>query len=223
MRCRTARDHFMRNCDGDLSESQRIQLQRHLGECPQCAAWCGEMDECMEMVKGLPEMKINDNFEWNLKRRISVEKSKVMRSKAGSLGFGMPWGLRFVSGAAAMLVISLTGAWLMLGDDDPSPGEARMVSAQKSELTAVPRSGEVRFTETGYPAGIQYVADDYLGDVSLDDEQRQLPFRMASDARVNYLVKENELLRKRVQELQYQNLYLKKMLLSRSSRNSSNR
>jgi hypothetical protein len=214
MRCRTAKDHFCRNRDGTLDEAARMRLQEHLDKCPECAAFCGEMDGCLEMLEGLGEIEVSENFEWNLKRRIAMEKAQAMRRSAtGDVG-GFVWGSKFVMAAAATLVIALAGAWMLAGDDagDLTAGERL---AQETVRTTAPRqrTGEVRFTQTGYPAGIQYVSDDYLGDVPVEEGTRQLPFSMASDPRMDYLLRENELLRRQVQQLKLQNAYMQRLLI----------
>jgi len=213
MRCRTAKDYFCRNRDGTLDEAARMRLQEHLSQCPECAEFCGEMDGCLELLDDLSEIEVSENFEWNLKRRIAMEKSKAMRSRGVSDVGGLVWGSKFVAAAAATLVIALAGAWMLVGREsvDLEAGERL---AQETMRTSAPRQqGEVRFTQTGYPAGIQYVSDDYLGNVPLDENSRQQPFSMASDPRMDYLLRENELLRRQVEALRLQNAYMQNILV----------
>jgi hypothetical protein len=214
MRCSTARDHFCRSRDGTLDEAARMRLQEHLDQCPECAQYCGEMDRCLEMLEDLPGIEVSENFEWNLKRRIAMEKSKVMRRRAVADVGGIVWGSKFIAAAAATLVIALAGAWILAGRD-PADMSVRERLAQQTVATSVPRQqGEVRFTQSGYPAGIQYVSDDYLGDVPvIGDNSRQLPFSMASDPRMDYLLRENELLKRQVERLRLQNAYMQKLLM----------
>jgi hypothetical protein len=217
MRCRTARSYFCRNRDGKLDEAERMRLQEHLSKCPQCAKFCGEMDGCLEMLTGLDEIEVSDNFEWNLKRRIALEKSKAMRIHAEAEAGGWIWGSKFVAAAAATLVIALAGAWMITGSEsgDTALGERL---ARETVRTSSPRQqGGVRFTQSGYPAGIQYVSDDYLGNVPLEESSRQLPFSMASDPRMDYLLRENELLRRQVERLKLQNAYMQKLLLKQKA------
>lgn len=212
MKCRTAKDHFCQNRDGTLDEAARMRLQEHLNECPECAEFCGEMDGCLEMLGDLCEIEVSENFEWNLKRRIAMEKSKAMRSRAGSDVGGLVWGSKFVAATAATLIIALAGAWMLAGNgpDDTVAGERL---AQETIRTSSPRQqGEVRFTH-GYPAGIQYVSDDYLGDAAPGESSRELPFSMASDPRMDYLLRENELLRRQVDALKIQNAYMQRLLV----------
>lgn len=216
MRCSTAKDYFCRNRDGTLDEAERMRLQEHLNECPECAGFCGEMDGCLEMLGDLREIEVSENFEWNLKRRIAMEKSKAMRSRAGGDVGGLVWGSKFVAATAATLIIALAGAWMLIGNgsDDITAGEKL---ARETVRTSAPRQqqGEVRFTQTGYPAGVRYVSDDYLGNVAQGESSKQLPFGMASDPRMDYLLRENELLRRKVERLKLENAYMQRLLVKR--------
>jgi len=217
MRCRTAKDYFCRNRDGTLDEAERMRLQEHLDQCPECAEFCGEMDGCLEMLGNLSELDVSENFEWNLKRRIAMEKSRVMRNRATAEVGGWVWGSKFIAATAATVIIALAGAWMLAGRDsgDLTAGERL---AQETVKTIAPRQqGEVRFTQTGYAAGIRYVSDDYLGDVPMDETLRQLPFSMASDPRMDYLLRENELLRRQVESLRLQNVYMQRLLLKQKA------
>jgi hypothetical protein len=223
MKCRTAKDHFCRNRDGTLDEAARMRLQEHLNECPECAAFCGEMDGCLEMLNDLCEIEVSENFEWNLKRRIAMEKSKAMRSRVGSDVGGLLWGSKFVAATAATLIIALAGAWMLAGSD-PGNTSAGERLAQEAIRTSAPRQqGEVRFTQTGYPAGIRYVSDDYLGDAAPGENSRELPFSMASDPRMDYLLRENELLRRQVETLKIQNAYMQRLLVRQKTIKSKKR
>jgi hypothetical protein len=213
MRCRTAREYFCRHRDGTLDETARMRLQEHLDKCPDCAEFCGEMDGCLEMLGKLGELETSENFEWNLKRRIAMERSKAMRKRATAEIGGWMWGSKFVAAAAATLIIVLAGTWMLVGRDPGGLTEGERLSQAAARNSASRQHGEVRFTQTGYPAGIQYVSDDYLGDVPQEESSRQLPFSMASDPRMDYLLRENELLRRKNERLQLQNAYMQRLLM----------
>ncbi len=213
MRCRTARDYFCRNRDGALGEAARMRLQEHLSRCPECAEFCGEMDGCLELLGNLSEIEASENFEWNLKRRIAMEKSRAMRGRATAEDGGLVWGSKFIAATAATLVIVLAGVWMLAGRDSGDPAAGERFAQETIRTSASRQQGEVRFTQTGYPAGIQYVSDDYLGDVPLEETSRQLPFSMASDPRMDYLLQENELLRRQVERLRLQNAYMQRLFM----------
>ncbi len=223
MRCRTARDYFCRHRDGTLDEANRMRLQEHLNQCPECAEFCGEMDGCLELLGKLSEIETSENFEWNLKRRIALEKSRAMRSRATAEVGGWVWGSKFIAATAATLVIMLAGAWMLAGRDAGELTDGERLSQEAIRTSAPRQQGEVRFTQTGYPAGIQYVSDDYLGNVPLEETSRQLPFSMASDPRMDYLLRENELLRRQVERLRLQNAYMQRLILKQRSAGRSRR
>lgn len=224
MRCKTAREYFCRNRDAVLDEAMRIRLQRHLAACPACAAWCGEMEGCMKLLAALPEMETSENFEWNLKRRIAMERSRAMRSQAGIVFGGRAWGLRFVAGAAAALGVVFAAA-LLLGVRGPQryaevaqpAGDVRAVAAARSS------GGERQVAPSGYPAGIRYVSDRSFGGVPADESMRALPFSSASDPGVDDLIRENELLRRQMEEMRRQNMIMRKLLIKCSNERQEKR
>lgn len=219
MKCTRAREYFCSNRDGALDESRRIELQRHLASCPSCAAWCGEMEQCMEMIGLLPEAEPPESFEWNLKRRIAMERARAMRRETEMPFASRAWGARFLAGAAAALVVFVAGGWLIFRGGSAGPGpETRLA---EHSAPAAQRGGEIHYTTTGYPAGIRYVSDDPIGGVPSGETARQLPFTMAADPRMDYLLKENELLRRQVQELNRRNRYLQSILLEYRQREPS--
>ncbi|MDD3642165.1 MAG: zf-HC2 domain-containing protein [Candidatus Krumholzibacteria bacterium] len=211
MRCTRAREYICSNRDGALDEQRRIELQKHLASCPACAEWCGEMDQCMEMIGRLPDAEPSENFEWNIKRRIAMERARALRRETASPFASRAWGSRFLAGAAAALVVFIAGAWLITRSGPDGPGIPPQAAGRTA--SAAPRSGEIHHTTTGYPAGIRYVSDDPLGGVPDGERERRLPFTMAVDPRVDYLLRENELLRRQVDDLSRRNRYLQGLVI----------
>ncbi len=219
MICRTARDYYLRSRDKKLDEAEKIRLQQHLSVCPDCALYCREMDDCLSLLDTLPEMELPESFDWNVKRMIALEKSRVMRERAGSI-FGNPaWGKKFVFSAAAVFMIVLAGAWFIL--DDNSSQDLSLGNLAQADVKAVASErayNSIRYTKTGYPAGIKMVSDDFYGRGDMDSYNRQLPFSMESERRLEYLLRENKVLREYIVLYKEENLRLKRMLLQKSSR-----
>jgi hypothetical protein len=176
------------------------------------------MEQCMDLLETLPEMETSEGFEWNLKRRIAMERARAMRRDTATPFVSRGWGVRFLAGAAAALVVFVTGAWLVARGGPGMPGDRPQTAGRA--ISAAQRGGEIHYTTTGYPAGIRYVSDDPLGGVPNGETSQQLPFTMATDPRVDYLLKENELLRRQVQELSRRNSYLQSLLLEYRGRES---
>lgn len=165
----------------------------------------------MELIGKLPEAEPSEGFEWNLKRRIAMERARALRRDTQVPFASRAWGLRFLAGAVTALVVFTAGAWLIARTDRGAAGIDRRIADRGAP--EVRQGGEVHYTTTGYPAGIRYVSDDPLGGVPSGESSRQLPFMMATDPRMDYLARENELLRRQVEELSRRNRYLQSILL----------
>lgn len=218
MRCKTANELFLRNLDGLLTESEKVNLQAHLEICQKCAANASEMEECLKLLDDLPEMELSDNFEWNVKRRIALEKSKVMREQAGSILGNGAWAGRFVAAAAAAMIIVLAGAWFIFNGGEPSTEELNLAGAQPRTVDSQAARTRINYTNTGYPAGIRMVSDDFYGNSGEPGRGRQLPFSMESERRIDYLTKENMVLREYLQHYKKENVYLRRLLLQKTSK-----
>lgn len=218
MRCKTAQECYMKNRDGLLDEIEKMELERHIQSCRECASFAVEMDRCLSMLDDLPQMEAPDNFEWNLRRRIAMEKARVMRERAGDLFTSPAWGAKFIAGAAAVLVVALAGSWFFLHQGAPRPQNSASLAEMQGRIApAAEEYADVSYTSTGYPAGIRMVSDDLLEN-SGQRASRHMPFSMESERRIEYLVKENEILKKNLEYYKRENLYLKKMLLQQGSR-----
>ncbi len=220
MRCRKAREYYFRNRDGLLNEADKMKFDDHMQRCAECAGFVGEMEQSLQLLGELPDMELTENFDWNLKRRIALEKSRLMRSQAPSTFGDRAWGTRFLAGAAAMLVITLLGGWFFIGADLKGPVSSRGPEIADSGVRTVPSERDwvdVNYTSTGYPAGVMMVSDDPLGRNLNHEQVKQLPFSMMSETRTDYLIKENELLRRQLEQYGKENLYLKQLLRRREA------
>ena len=226
MRCKKAKEDYLSNRDGMLTEPEKIRLQQHLEICAGCTGFAREMDECLGVLGDLPDMEVSDNFEWNLKMKIAREKSRMMRDHGTPLFGGNQWGMKFVASMAATMIIVLAGAFFVLRSNGVFPDRntpqvpaARQVAER--DVSAIPSERprvNVNYTESGYPAGIRMVSDDFLGAGPADSYSRQSPFSMESERQVECLVKENEALKKYLEHYKAENAYLKKLLLQRSTK-----
>lgn len=217
MRCKTARDNYLRNRDGMLDEVERIKLQAHLDRCGRCAGFAGEMDRCLGLIGKLPDMELPDSFDWNVKRRIAMEKSRVMRVQAGGLFGGSYWGAKFVASAAAAMIIVLAGAWFVLQGGD-STGNSPVTLSDSGARSSRSDQGVISYTNKGYPAGIRMVSDDPFSGGSSRQSGRQMPFSMESERRMEYLMKENEVLRRYLRQYKQENAYLRRLIAEERSR-----
>ncbi|MBN2185514.1 MAG: zf-HC2 domain-containing protein [Candidatus Krumholzibacteriota bacterium] len=214
MRCRTARELYLGSRDNTLDELERIKLQQHMEVCPECADYFREMDDCLSLLDTLPEVELPESFDWNVKRMIALEKSRVMREKAGSILENPVWGMKFVTSAAAVMVIVLAGAWFFTGGGFKSSSTTEQLAQVGDKAVTAARSGRnINYTSTGYPAGIRMVSDDFYGNSGGDSYRRVQPFSMESERRIEYLVRENKVLREYIDYYKSENVKLKRMIM----------
>jgi hypothetical protein len=208
MKCSKAKEHYFSNRDGLLNESERMELQIHMQECSNCAGFCEEMDESLSLLKNLPGGEVSENFVWNVKRKIARQKVELMRGEH-HFRQRQRWMSKFVAAAAAVLIIFAAAAWLYTGTTgDGTELEVAESGSTSGQNLARARTDyrEMELTSTGYPAGFRMVNDDMQGPgggYSYSD--RDL-------ARVNYLVRENQMLKRQLIEYRNENLKLRKLL-----------
>ena len=219
MRCRTARELYLVSRDSTLDELERIRLQQHMEVCPECARYFQEMDDCLSMLDTLSAMELPESFDWNVKRMIALEKSRVMRERAGPILGNPVWGMKFVTSAAAVMIVVLAGVWLVAGGGFKGSSGAEQIARISDKAVTAARSGRnINYTSTGYPAGIRMVSDDFYGNSNGDSYRRPQPFSMESERRIEYLVKENKVLREYIEYYKNENVKLKRMILLQSKK-----
>lgn len=223
MRCSKARKYYFRDRDELLGEAEKMRLEKHLSECDACLRFKEEMDGCLELLADADEPELPENFEWNVKRRIAQERTKIFRQKY-SAGEYRNWGLKFSAAAAVVIVAVLAGAWYYIGGGFSEEAQFGEVAGSYIESgSSVPNEREeysrtVGFTNTGYPTGLRMVSDDMYDYGPGHNTYTQIPSNIMEAYRVDYLIKENQLLRDRVMRLKRENVLLKNALYRYSKR-----
>lgn len=214
MKCRKAQDLFFKSRDGALDEVEGLALTRHLARCPSCALFVKEMEASLETIAGLPEPQVSEGFEWNVKRRILREKSQLMR-REGALPFGEKWWMsRFAVGAAAaaaIVVVASIFAVERLGAPRTVVEEAAPLSSRGS-APALPVSSVDDGSFGGYTAGPRMVSDNIYTFERGGETARQSPFDIVASSREDALTRENEMLKRRIDNLERQIVWLKGLL-----------
>lgn len=225
MRCAKVRDYYLRNRDGLLNEMEKMKLEEHMDRCASCTSFAREMDRCLDLLVDLPEASPSDNFEWNLKRAILHEKTRIMR-KQSSISFGdWRWGMKFVTSAAAAVFIIIGGIWYVSqrgGETQVLGGSRSVTSAPPSSINLRPSDyGIINFTSSAYKPSRRYTPNnlvdrtigvqpiDYRGSYRVLESQ-QAPFEVNS--REDSLMKENEFLWRRVENLEREVMVLQRLL-----------
>ena len=216
MRCSKARELFFGNYDRLLNETQRIKLQTHLDRCPECASFVEEMEACLGVLRELPELTPSENFEWNLKRRILQEKSRLMRQPGVSYLLDIRWGMKFAASAAAVIAVALVGAWFLFSDHPATVNQTRLaertVTARHQRDVSMPRFDRSDPTTADRPVAMRRVSDGESGAARQNDVFGPQAFQSAARSREDSLFRENEYLKQYIQRIEHENLILKQYL-----------
>jgi len=229
MRCAKVRDYYLRNRDGLLNEVEKMKLEEHMDRCASCTSFAREMDRYLDLLVDLPEASPSENFEWNLKRAILHEKTRLMRRQT-TVSFGdWRWGIKFVTSAAAAAFIIIAGNWYVSQRGAPVPGGSRSItSVPHSSVKLTPRDyGIINFTSSAYKptrrntphnlvdytVGSQSVNN--TGSYRMRDSQ---PARFAANSKEDSLMKENEFLWKRMENLEREVMVLQRLLSQERAR-----
>jgi hypothetical protein len=231
MRCSKLRELYLRNRDGLLNEAEKMKLEEHMDVCPTCASYAREVDRCLDLLNNMPEMSPSENFEWNLKRAILHEKTRLVRQRLG-VSFGdWQWGVRFVSSAAAVALVVIAGAWFISERAGRTTIQGVPMTSRNSSSSSVrlsPRDyGIINFTSSGYQTGrrsanhnlVDYsssVQPAYSTGPGFAEGVQATPF--ASSSREDSLMKENEFLWKRVESLEKEIMVLQRFITRERAR-----
>ena len=218
MKCSKAQDLYFLSRDGALDEVGRMELARHLAHCSSCGILVKEMESSLDAAGSLPELSVSEGFEWNVKRRIMQEKSRLMRRDVEANPFGGKlWASRFAMGAAAAAVIIVAATFVAqrFGMNEPRIREVPRESRSSAVLIPAPAAQEDIFSDYhmggGY-AGPRMVSDNIFTIERGGGSIRQSPFDVVAGSREDSLMQENELLKRRIQRLERQMMIYKSML-----------
>jgi hypothetical protein len=208
MKCSKAQDLYFLSRDGALDEAGRMELARHLAHCPSCELLVKELEASLDAARCLPELSVSDGFEWNVKRRILQEKSRLMRRDVETNPFGEKrWALRFALGAAAAAVFVIAATTFVVQRIGVNEPQVRTV-ARDARSNAAPIQPPVVEGDAlvdyrgGAFAGPRMVSDNIFTFERGGESVSQSPFNVVAASREDSLARENELLKRRIQRLE---------------------
>ncbi|HVO76449.1 MAG TPA: zf-HC2 domain-containing protein [Candidatus Bathyarchaeia archaeon] len=219
MKCTRVQDLYFLSRDDALDESARMELARHLAECPSCARFVKEMESSLDAARSLPELEVSEAFEWNVKRRILQEKSRLMRREAGSLPFRERWWLsRFAVGAAAAAAILVVASLFVLrplGTGEPRLKEVASdvrTGGAGIQSTSSSDGAIIDYATAGAYTGPRMVSDNIFTIERGIESVRPSAFQFVAGSREDSLARDNEALKRRIQSLEHQIMLLNGML-----------
>lgn len=88
MDCETFLAEYSAFRDGDVSREERTAFESHIGECPSCARYHRVVSRGAQVLRGLPEIDVSDDFASRLEGRlyeVDLEEAwKARRAPAGA-------------------------------------------------------------------------------------------------------------------------------------------
>lgn len=131
MRCRRSQDHISRAIDGELSERQRVRLDKHLAACPECRVLSEDLGRIVAGAGRLATPEPSDRIWSNLRTELVKERregERIGTARPPAFWLGAP-ALRYAGVAALALALVVTGVVVGLrlgrGDGAPAGPEAR--------------------------------------------------------------------------------------------------
>ncbi len=112
--------------DGELSESERNEVRRHLNECPRCQASLDSLGWTIKLVKQLPAPPLPRQFT------LPVPEPARAPARAGWLR----WGLAAASGLAVLILAVFISAELLRPSTGNTPSAAYVPQAAPAQPTA---------------------------------------------------------------------------------------
>jgi hypothetical protein len=113
MKCHRARQLIFDFLDGTIADSDRVVLERHLGECKSCEAFASSIARSLDLLHRAPVEEPSENFNWKVKLRLSKEKNAIREEIAAQRAAFKSWNLRFALSALSAFVLVIASGYLL--------------------------------------------------------------------------------------------------------------
>lgn len=152
MKCRRAKTLIFDFIDGYINDSDRVALEQHLGECPECDAMASGLKKSLDLLHRAPQVQPGENFNWKVRLGIAKERDAAARRVQMPRAWVAAWNTRFAASAVATFAVVVAAGYFALRSFDVTPGEPpTLASSAKTESPAptpvvptrydVPRTG----------------------------------------------------------------------------------
>jgi len=105
--CRNARKLVFQFIDGIVDDTKRLELEKHLGQCPACDKLASELTRSMDLLHRAPQEKTSENFAWNLRMKINQERNAVNERSQSYGSMFRSWNLRYAAAAVSAFAVVL--------------------------------------------------------------------------------------------------------------------
>lgn len=108
MKCRKARKLVFDFIDGLVSDKDRLDLETHLSQCPECDKLASQLARSMDLLHRAPQEKPSENFAWKVRLRLNQERNSVRERSVSYGALFRAWNIRYSAAAVAAFAAVLT-------------------------------------------------------------------------------------------------------------------
>jgi anti-sigma factor RsiW len=165
MDCRTFRDNHTSFIDGMVGDEELVAMQRHIGECPECAEHDAAIRRALLLFRNMPAIEPSPEFAERLRARLRVARSDRHRQgRTWRAGYGGPGVGTFTAIAAGVIA---AGFVAVSAFDTPRSGP--LVALTPVVVAPTPSiSVASAIAPRGMPRAMRILVDDSL---PIDDPQ----------------------------------------------------
>ncbi|HIE25726.1 TPA: hypothetical protein EYP66_00385 [Candidatus Poribacteria bacterium] len=115
MNCKKAEKKFSEYLENELTLKARLQLERHLGECDNCAYEWLAFQRTLRIVKDIPVVIIpSSDFDWQLRLRIAIEDTDKVSLRRRLFGYLRSRSVFAFDGVLALLLMLSVGLYFYI-------------------------------------------------------------------------------------------------------------
>jgi hypothetical protein len=104
MECKEIKDLILEYPDGDLSQSERLQVEMHLKECGECSLFLDESHQVWNLMDKWDGIEAKGDFISKFWNRVSEEGTR----KRGVMDFFKNWKLGWIYVAATVVILIMS-------------------------------------------------------------------------------------------------------------------
>lgn len=138
MKCRRAKTLIFDFIDGQISDSDRVALERHLGQCQTCDAEASGLRKSLDLLHRAPQVQPDENFNWKVRLAIAKERDAAARRTSAPHVWVAAWNTRFATSAVAAFAMVVTAGYFTLRSFDAPVSENAPAMASSANPTKAP-------------------------------------------------------------------------------------
>jgi hypothetical protein len=108
MKCRNAKKLVFDFIDGLDNDKDRLELEQHLSQCPECDKLASQLARSMDLLHRTPQEKTSENFAWKFRLKLNQERNAVRGRYVSHSTLFRSWNLRYVATAVSAFAVVLT-------------------------------------------------------------------------------------------------------------------